>query len=259
MTKSQLTVATLIAVSALPSLAQTTPAAPEPEFTVTGNLGVFSDYRFRGISQTNKRPAIQGGIDLNTKWGLYAGNWNSNVDSAAYSGSSIEMDFYGGWKTSWEGFGFDVGALYYYYPGSGANNTLKIDNTELYIGSSWGPISLKYSYAVSDFFGVPGTKGAYYVLLSGAHDFGNGFGINGSVGYQGGLKNGDPGYSSCVTEFDGQVSCSITDYKLQGTYTIDGWVFGLAYVSTNRDIRGWTDPSKNISNGTAVLSVTKSF
>ena len=106
---------------------------------------------------------------------------------------------------------------------------------------------------------MPGTKGAYYVLLSGAHDFGNGFGINAAVGYQGGLKNGDNGLSSCVTEFNGTVACSITDYKLGGTYTIDGWVLGLAYVSTNRDIRGYTDSSKNISNGTAVVSVTKSF
>jgi uncharacterized protein (TIGR02001 family) len=265
MTKSQLTVATLIAVSALPSLAQTTPAAPEPEFTVTGNLGVFSDYRFRGISQTNKRPAIQGGIDLNTKWGLYAGNWNSNVDSAAYSGSSIEMDFYGGWKTTWEGFGFDVGVLYYYYPGSGDQNaypgSFKVDNTELYIGGSWGPLALKYSYAVSDFFGVPDTAGAYYILLSGAHDFGNGFAVNASVGYQGGLKNGASGYSSCLTEMNGQVSCSVTDWKLGGTYTIDGWAIGLAYVSTNRDVTFGTAAAsnRNLSGGTAVVSVTKSF
>ena len=258
---SHLSLAALLAASALPSLAQTTAAAPapEPEFTVSGNLGIFSDYRFRGISQTNKKPAIQGGIDFAHKSGFYLGNWNSNIDSAGFSGANIEMDFYGGWKTTWEDFGFDVGVLYYYYPGSGQGGAFKVDNTELYVAGSWGPVSLKYSYAVSDFFGVPGTSGAYYVLLSGAHDFGNGFGINGSVGYQGGLKNGDPGYTSCITEFDGQTSCSITDYKLQGTYTIDGWVLGLAYVTTNRDIRGWTDPNKNISNGTAVVSVTKSF
>lgn len=259
---SQISLAALLAVSALPTLAQTA-AAPEPDFTVSGNLGIFSDYRFRGISQTNKKPAIQGGIDLNTKMGFYLGNWNSNVDSNQYNGANIEMDFYGGWKTSWEGFGFDVGVLYYYYPGSSASYSgatpWKINNTELYVGGSWGPISLKYSYAVSDFFGVPDTKGAYYLLLSGAHDFGNGFGVNASVGYQGGLKTGNQGYSSCVTEIDGQVSCSITDYKIGGTYTIDGWVIGLAYVSTNRDLAGYTDPSKNISNGTALLSVTKSF
>jgi uncharacterized protein (TIGR02001 family) len=255
----QYTLAALLALSALPSMAQTTAAAAEPEFTITGNLGIFSDYRFRGISQTNEKPAIQGGIDFAHKSGFYLGNWNSNIDSAGYSGANIEMDFYGGWKTTIEGFGLDLGAIYYYYPGSGQGSAFTVDNTELYIGGSWGPLALKYSYAVSDFFGVPGTKGAYYIALSGAHDFGNGFGINGSVGYQGGLKNGDPGFSSCVSEFDGQTSCSITDYKLGGTYTIDGWVLGLAYVSTNRDIRGWTDPSKNISNGTAVVSVTKSF
>jgi uncharacterized protein (TIGR02001 family) len=255
----QYTLAALLAVSALPSLAQTTAAAAEPEFSITGNLGIFSDYRFRGISQTNKKPAIQGGIDFAHKSGFYLGNWNSNIDSAGFSGANIEMDFYGGWKTTIDGFGLDVGVLYYYYPGSGQNGAFKVDNTELYIGGSWGPISLKYNYAVSDFFGVPGTSGAYYVLLSGVHDFGNGFGVNASVGYQGGLKNGDPGFSSCYTEFDGQAACSVTDYKIGGTYAIDGWVLGLAYVATNRDIRGWTDTSKNISNGTALVSVTKSF
>jgi uncharacterized protein (TIGR02001 family) len=264
MKASQYTFAAVLALSALPGLAQTTAAAaPEPDFTFTGNLGIFSDYRFRGISQTNKKPAIQGGVDFAMKNGIYLGNWNSNVDSSQYNGANIEMDFYGGWKTTWEGFGFDVGALYYYYPGTSASYSSsapwKIDNTELYVAGSWGPISLKYSYAVTDFFGVPDTKGAYYVLLSGAHDFGNGFGVNASVGYQGGLKTGNQGYSSCVTQIDGQVSCSITDYKIGGTYTIDGWVMGLAYVSTNRDLAGYTDPNKNISNGTALVYVTKSF
>jgi uncharacterized protein (TIGR02001 family) len=260
----KITLATLLAVTALPSLAQTAaPAAPEPEWSLTGNLGIFSDYRFRGISQTNKNPAIQGGVDFSMKNGLYLGNWNSNVDSAQYTGANIEMDFYGGWKATFGDFGLDIGGIYYYYPGSGNQKSypgsFKVDNGELYIGGTWGPLALKYSYALTDFFGVPGTKGAYYVVLSGAHDFGNGFGINASVGYQGGLKNGDNGLSSCVTEFNGTVACSITDYKLGGTYTIDGWVLGLAYVSTNRDIPGVTDPSKNISNGTALVSVTKTF
>ena len=257
MKATHFTLATLMALTALPSLAQTAAPAATPDFTFTGNLGVFSDYRFRGISQTNKKPAIQGGVDFAHSSGIYLGNWNSNVDSAMYNGANIEMDFYGGWKTTIEGFGIDLGAIYYYYPGSGDNpNTFAIDNTELYIGGSWGPISLKYNYAVSDFFGVDDSKGAYYLLLSGVYDFGNGFGVNGSIGYQGGLKNG-----ACVTEIGGQRSCSITDYKLGGTYTIDGWVFGLAYVSTNRDLSFGTaaNSNRNISNGTALLSLTKSF
>jgi uncharacterized protein (TIGR02001 family) len=252
----RIAVAGLMALSALPSLAQTAAAAPAPDFTVTGNVGIFSDYRFRGISQTNKKPAIQGGIDFAHSSGIYLGNWNSNVDSALYNGANIEMDFYGGWKTTFEGFGIDVGGIYYYYPGSGDNpGSFKIDNGELYIGGSWGPISLKYNYAVTDFFGVEDSKGAYYLLLSGVYDFGNGFGINGSVGYQG-LK--DQGF---YTEINGKRTWSVTDYKLQGTYTIDGWVLGLAYVSTNRDLTGGTaaNSNRNISNGTAVVSVTKSF
>lgn len=255
MTPSRIILAATLGLSALPGFAQTAaPAAPEPDYTLTANVGLFSDYRFRGISQTNKNPAIQGGFDFAMKNGLYLGNWNSNVDSAMYNGANIEMDFYGGYKATFGDFGIDVGGLYYYYPGSGANGTNKIDNFELYVGGSWGPLTAKYSYAVTDFFGIPNSSGAYYFVLGGSYDIGSGFGINGTVGYQGGLKNG-----ACVTEIDGQVSCSITDYKLGATYTIDGFVFGLAYVSTNRDLAGFTSPQKNISNGTALLSVSKTF
>ena len=78
--------------------------------------------------------------------------------------------------------------IYYYYPGTGADPAaIKIDNTELYIGGSWGPFSLKYSYAVTDFFGAPDSKGAGTIdRRQRLHDFGNGFGVNGHVGYQGG-------------------------------------------------------------------------
>lgn len=257
MTKSQITLAALLAIVTLPSLAQSAAPADAPDWTLTGNLGIFSDYRFRGISQTNKKPAIQGGVDFAMKNGIYLGNWNSNIDANQYSGANIEMDFYGGWKATFGDFGLDIGGIFYYYPGSGdIPNTFKIDNGELYIGGTWGPLALKYSYAVTDFFGVDDTKGAYYLVLSGVHDFGNGFGVNAAVGYQGGLKNG-----ACVTQIDGQRSCSITDYKLGGTYTIDGWVLGLAYVSTNRDLTAGTAAfsNRNISNGTAVVSVSKSF
>ena len=54
------------------------------------------------------------------------------------------MDFYGGYKTSVDAFGFDVGAIYYYYPGTGAAGSIKIDNAELYVGGSWGPLTAKY-------------------------------------------------------------------------------------------------------------------
>jgi len=259
MTKSQITLAALLAIVTLPSLAQTAAPAAAPDWTLTGNLGIFSDYRFRGISQTNKKPAIQGGIDFAMKNGIYLGNWNSNIDANQYSGANIEMDFYGGWKATFGDFGLDLGGIYYYYPGSGNQDkypgSYKVDNFELYIGGSWGPLTAKYSYAVTDFFGAPNSDGSWYLNVAGNFDLGNGFGVNAAVGYQG-LK-GDARAAEIGGSFPGP--SSIVDYKLGGTYTIDGWVLGLAYISTNRDYAGATDPNKNISNGTALVSVSKSF
>jgi len=243
----------LLAMAAAPSFAQT---AATPEYTFTGNAGLFTDYRFRGISQTVKQPAFQGGFDFSHQSGFYLGNWNSNVDSGFYNGANLEMDFYGGFKGSFDAFTYDIGALYYYYPGSGIAGTNKIDNTELYVAGGWGPFSLKYSYAVSDFFGITDTKGAYYVDGTITYPLSKEIALIGHVGYQGGLKNG-----ARITEFDGSVRTSITDWKFGATYDLSGWILGASYIDTDRSFSGGTGSleNKDIANGTVVLSVTKSF
>lgn len=243
----------LLTLAAPASFAQT---AATPEYTFTGNAGLFTDYRFRGVSQTVRQPAFQGGFDFSHKSGFYLGNWNSNVDSGFYNGANLEMDFYGGFKGSFDAFSYDVGALYYYYPGSGIAGTTKIDNTELYIAGGWGPLSLKYSHAVSDFFGIPDTKGAYYVDGTVTFPLTKEISLVGHVGYQGGLKNG-----ARITEFDGNVRTSITDWKVGATYDLSGWILGASYIDTNRSFTGGTAvlENKDIANGTVVLSVTKSF
>jgi uncharacterized protein (TIGR02001 family) len=258
MKSNALALVALAALTALPAVAQTVAApaaAPAPDWTLTANLGLFSDYRFRGISQTDKKPALQGGFDVAHSSGLYVGNWNSNIDSAMYNGANLEMDFYGGYKATFEGFGLDVGAIYYYYPGSGANGSLKIDNAELYIGGSYGPVSLKYNYAVTDFFGAPDSRGSSYIDLGFNYDLGNNFGVVAHYGYQY-LKGG-----AIVPEIDGSMPDNISDWKLGGTYTVDGWVIGLAYVATNRNYSFGTAfaTNKDISSGTAVVSVSKTF
>src|SRR5215471_16678331 len=96
---------------------------PEPDYTLTGNAGLFSDYRFRGFTQTGYKPAFQGGFDFAHKSGFYVGNWNSNVEQGLYNGASLEMDFYGGYKGTIKNFGYDLGYIYYYYPNSGAQGT----------------------------------------------------------------------------------------------------------------------------------------
>ena len=258
MEKSSYALASL-ALAAFAAHAQTAApaaAAPKSDWSISGNAGLFSYYRFRGVSQTNKKPAFQGGFDIAHASGLYVGNWNSNVDSAFYNGANLEMDFYGGFKYPVGPVTLDGGVYYYYYPGSGAGGTFKIDNTELYIGASYQTYSLKYSYAVSDFFGIDDSKGSWYVDASGTYDLGNGFGLVGHLGYQKLKKNARFVEMGGTTLVD-----NVTDWKLGATYDWSGWVFTAAWIGTNRDFTAGTAAlsNKNISNGTVVVSVSKTF
>jgi uncharacterized protein (TIGR02001 family) len=282
MKKSLITLA-LVSAFAAPAFAEE--AAPTPEHTVTGNLTLASSYRFRGIDQTFGKPALQGGIDYSHSSGVYLGNWNSNVSSGAgFPGGNLEMDFYGGWKGAFGDFGVDVGALYYYYPGSSSNVFLSgsnfrdtaatvsgsVDNLELYVAGSWKFLTLKYSYAINEYFKLPKSEGTSYLELNGAYDLGNGWGINGHVGHLF-AKN----YEYNATAGDRKID--YTDWKLGVTKDISGWVVGLAYVGTdakgdcgttefycfassvNRNGVADTSKFKNGGRSTAVLSVTKSF
>lgn len=116
---------------------------------VTGNVGAFSEYMFRGVEQS-AGAAIQGGLDLSTAAGFYAGTWVSNTDFAGYSAQvSYETDVYAGYTTKFsDGFGIDVGALYYYYRDDTQLNTL-----ELYAGVLVGAGAVKAFYT-DDYFGT---------------------------------------------------------------------------------------------------------
>ncbi len=262
-----LTAISLAASFSVPVLADD---APPAEHTLTGNIGLFSSYRFRGIDQTFGQPALQGGFDYTHARGFYAGNWNSNVSSGAgYPEGNLEMDFYGGYKKSFGDFGIDVGGLYYYYPGTdltitnrGKTNSGRVDNAEIYIAGSWKFLSLKYSHAISDYFTVPDSKGTGYLDLSANYDLGQGWGINGHLGR---------------LNFRHVTDGSYTDWKLGVTKDISGWVIGAAYVDTNAKGDCGTGQfycfSNSLSNqsvqngrktkdagrGIAVISVSKTF
>lgn len=206
----------LAACFAAPAFAQS--AAPASEHSLTGNVGLFSSYRFRGIDQTFGKPALQGGFDYSHASGLYAGNWNSNVSSGAgFPDGNLEMDFYGGYKMSLGDFGVDVGGIYYYYPGTDLAGK-KIKNGEIYVGGSWKIFSAKYYHAVTDYFNVDDTRGTGYLDLGATYDLGNGWGINGHVGRLDVKHSSDLDY---------------TDWKVGVTKDINGWVLGAAYVGTN--------------------------
>jgi len=165
-----------IAAMVAPGVAssQTTPASPPPSYTLTGNIGFFSQYIFRGLTQTDRKPALQGGFDYARASGLYVGTWASNIswlsDSHAYSsGGSLEWDFYGGLKGNIGAtdFTYDVGTLYYYYPGTAAVGAPKADTWEIYGAAGWKWLSAKYSYSLqNETFGVRDSQGTGYLDLT---------------------------------------------------------------------------------------------
>jgi len=165
--------------------ADAAPAEAKSPHTLTGNAGIFSQYIFRGLKQTNGKPAFQGGFDYAHESGFYAGTWMSNISwlkenlsSAAGTtgtyggGGSLEADFYGGYKMGLaEDVTLDIGGLYYWYPGDinriALAGTPKADTFELYVAPSWKWLSAKYSYSVkSDTFGVRESKGTTYLDIS---------------------------------------------------------------------------------------------
>ncbi len=173
------------------AFAQTTAAAPEPDYTLSYNLGVVSDYRYRGISQTARKPALQGGVDFAHKSGFYVGTWASTIrwikDSAPGLKGSLEVDVYGGYKGSiTDTFSFDVGGLQYFYPRNNLENLTGEDaNTfELYGALTAGPATVKYSHSLTHLFGAPNSKGSGYLDLSATFDLGSGYSVVPHVGWQ---------------------------------------------------------------------------
>ena len=154
--------------------------APSPH-TYTGNVGFYSQYIFRGLTQTDTKPALQGGFDYGHESGCYLGTWGSNIswlrDFGYYSGgASLEWDFYGGYKGTIgkSDLSYDVGLLYYWYPGTVAAPNIKADTLELYGALSWKWLTGKLSYSLDDkTFGVNNSKGTYYLDITATYPIPN--------------------------------------------------------------------------------------
>ena len=260
--KAGATIGAVVGALMLAPVALAQDKKPEPDFTITGNAGLFSDYRFRGYTQTDDKPAFQGGFDLSHKSGFYVGNWNSNVSSVLYNGASLEMDLYGGFKFGAGPVTVDLGGIYYYYPGTGKYlSTFKPRNGELYAGVTYGPVTAKFFHSFTDFFGLNSTdlggtgpeidtKGSQYLDVTATFDLGGGWGVNGHVGWQK-VKN--------YKELTGFSEDATLDYKLGVTKDLEGWIWGLAVQSTSEKRFFTTSEGKPAGKSRAVLSVMKSF
>lgn len=255
-------IAAAVAASFVAPVAFAEEAAPEVP-ALTANVGVVSDYVFRGISQTRGTGALQAGIDYAHESGLYLGAWGSNVkwvgDGGYYDkGDYLELDIYGGYKWAIGDVGMDVGLITYNYPGSLLSGAKTPDTQEVYVGATYGIATLKYNHVVSDnFIGWYQTtpeykksQGSGYTDLTVTYPVDETINLIGHVGHQF-VKN--------------RTDASYTDWKLGVTKDVGFGVVGLAVTGSDAK-QGDSDAyGKNGWNGYAIagtrvaLSFLKTF
>jgi len=185
--------------------------------SVAFNAGVVTDYRYRGISQTRLKPALQGGVDY-TAGAFYLGAWGSTIKwiKDGGGGADVELDIYGGVKGEIaKDLGYDIGLLTYQYPSNGLNpsaNTL-----EIYGAVTAGPVTAKYSHSTTNLFGFAKSKGSGYLDISATFDLG-GFAVTPHIGRQTVKNNGGFSY---------------TDYSVAISKEISGITWSATLVDTS--------------------------
>jgi uncharacterized protein (TIGR02001 family) len=244
---------------------------PEPDYTLSYNIGATSDYRYRGISQSRLKPALQGGADFAMKNGFYLGAWGSTISWIKDAGAAtlanvntgsapVEIDLYGGYKGKAGAVEYDVGALQYFYPGNKYSNISGAANAntlELYGAVTFSVVTAKYSHSLSNLFGfksaTANSKGSGYLDVSANFDLGNGWSVVPHLGHQTVRHFGDYSY---------------TDYSATVNKDIDGLVLSAAIVGTDakKNIAGnlnslaYASPAgKNLGKTGLVLSIKKTF
>jgi len=246
--------------AAAPAAAAAEPASPH---TFSYNIGLYSQYIFRGLTQTGEEPAIQGGVDYSHASGFYLGAWASNIswleDGGVYDNSSLELDIYGGYRNTIgeTGIGYDVGVLQYIYPGDRVPGAAIDDaeTTELYGALSWKWLQGKFSYVVSDdAWGTIDGQGTWYAEANANIPVGEtGFTVNLHVGRQ---------------EFDGESAPGVsnddlytyTDWKLGVTKSFSNGVnVGGYYTDTNAKEANWIYAGESIAKEQFTVFVQKVF
>ena len=232
-------VAAVAALGAVPSVALA---------DLAFNVGATTDYRYRGISQSRLKPAVQGGVDYSLG-GFYAGAWASSIKWIKDVGgdAKAEIDLYAGYKGELaKDFGYDVGVLTYQYP----SNKLKpsANTTEIYGALTFGTATLKYSQALTNTFGATDSKGSVYVDFSIGADLGAGVTLTPHVGYQ---------------KYTGPLAAdaSYTDFALTLSKDFSGLVVSAALVATDANASFYSSPinGKELGKTSLVVGVKYNF
>jgi len=236
------------------AMAQTAPAAPES--TLSFNAGVFSDYRYRGISQSRLNLAVQGGADYAHKSGAYIGVWGSSINwikdtkVGANSGKAgTEVDIYGGYKFSVGDVAYDLGFLRYEYSGNELQKVSGYANAntnELYGAVTLGVVTAKYSQSTGNLFGNVGSKGSTYLDVTANFDLGDGYTLAPHLGRQA-VKGGS--------------FYSYTDYSLTlGKDMGNGMTASAALIGTDANKGAYVSPSgKQLGKAGVVVGLKYTF
>lgn len=201
-----------LAVSA-PAFAQEEEAESGP-ITITGGITGVSDYRFRGVSLSDKDFAIQPTLTVKHESGFYVGVWGSNL--AANAGDDIEVDLYAGFSGG-DTITYDIGATYYVYPGVSSFNYVEFTGK---LGTTVGPATIggQLSYVPSQ--DNTGNTDNIYVATNAAIALPDSpISIVGSVGLEDGAFTG---------------GSSKLDWSLGLTANVAGFTLGASYVDTDR-------------------------
>lgn len=235
---------------AAPAIAQDAAAEPPAsDFTLNGGATLISDYRFRGISQTNRKPAVQGSLTVGHSSGFYGTIWGSSIDEYVAAGSDQEVDLVAGYKTTFGSTTVDVGATYYMYPGACCDADTNFIEPYVAVSQAFGPVTAKVLAAYA-----PKQKGL---------SVGNGSEDN--VYLAGDLTATIPNTSIGVAAHLGHsfgpsyltIGKGYTDWSLGGTYAWKNLAFGLSYVDTNKSLIGPT--GKNLAGSGVVASIGVAF
>ncbi len=203
-----------IAISA-PAFAQEAAEEATGPVTLTGGVAVVSDYRFRGVSLSDKEFAVQPYLTVKHESGLYVGTWASNL--ADNAGDDVEVDLYAGFAGG-EEVTYDIGATYYVYPGVSSFNYVELTGK---LGSTVGPatVGVQLSYVPSQ--DNTGDNDNIY------------FGTNAAIA----IPNSPISIVGTMGIEDGAFTAGSekVDWSLGLTAAVSGFTLGVSYVDANRE------------------------
>ncbi len=222
------------ALLAIPTAAHAgEPAASSGPWSIDGEVGVFSDYRFRGLSLSGKDPEVTAELSVSHESGFYAKAWGSNVD-LGNGADDVEVDLSAGWSKELGGANLDVGAIYYTYPGNGS-----LSYVELYssLGFPVGPATITIGAAYAPKQNHIGGSDNTYAYISGELPIKDTpLSLHGTFGYE-----------------DGAFATGKRDWAIGASYDLgSGFTAGLDYVDTAHSL-------SPMGKATVVASLKKSF